>query len=199
MEKLHGSSDVRKKNLKKLSFFKKLSFLSVFLSIIIWFASLSAAADDKPSEYRVKATFLYHFAQFAEWDSGVFKSDNSPLMLCIIGEDPFGDALKDIENKNIRGRPLLIRMCKNLTDIHGCHILFVSQSEEGNLMNILSDIKGESCLTVSDLEGFTQLGGIIKFFIVENKVRFEINPDAADRSRIKLSSRLLKIANIFKE
>ncbi len=194
MEKLHFSSDVRKKRLKKLSFFKKLGFLS----IIIWFASLSAAAD-KPSEYRVKATFLYHFAQFTEWEPGVFESDNSPLMLCILGEDPFGDALKDIENKNIRGRPLFIRKCKDSKEISGCHILFVSPSEEGNLMNILSDIKDQPCLTVSDLEGFTQLGGIIKFFIMENKVRFEINPDAADRSRIKISSRLLKIADIFRE
>jgi len=83
--------------------------------------------------------------------------------------------------------------------IKKCHILFITSSEEANLAKILSSIKGLPSLTVSDMEGFVQRGGIVRLFTAGNKIRFEVNPQAAKRSFLKISSKLLKLAKIFEE
>ncbi len=175
-------------------------WIAVFWFWAAIFMPLNAASQAaKSSEYIVKATFLYNFAKFVEWPADAFEGPDAPVILCILGEDIFGDALKTIENKVIRGRNLLIRQCQDTNETKGCHILFISPSEDEKLPKILSDMKGMPSLTVSDTEGFVQSGGIIRFFTMGNKIRFEINPEAAKLSHLKISSRLLKLARIFKE
>ncbi|QTA87601.1 YfiR family protein [Desulfonema magnum] len=171
----------------------------VYLWLMIFIPLNTASQTVKSSEYVVKATFLYNFAKFVEWPAHAFERPDTPVILCILGKDIFGDALKTIENKVIRGRTLLIRHCQDTNEAKGCHILFISPSGDKNLQEILSDIKDTPCLTVSDTEAFAQRGGIIRFFTMGNKIRFEINPEAAKRSHLKISSRLLKLARIFKE
>jgi hypothetical protein len=155
------------------------------------------SAETKPSpEYIIKAAFLFNFAKFVEWPADAFKDDLSPINLCILGTDPFGPALDTLKDKTIKGRPFKTKRVNKVDDIEACHILFISASEKGNLKQILDAVRNSNTLTVSEIEGFVQMGGIINFIIVNQKVHFEINPAAAERSRLKISSQLLKLARI---
>lgn len=155
------------------------------------------SAETKPSpEYLIKAAFLFNFAKFVEWPADSFKDDFSPINLCILGTDPFGSALDTIKGKTVKGRPLKIRWTNQVNDIEGCHILFISASEKENLKEILYGLRRSNTLTVSEINGFAQMGGMINFIIVDQKVRFEINLDVAQRSRLKMSAQLLKLARI---
>ena len=146
----------------------------------------------------VKATFLYNFAKFIKWPDKAFKSPNSPIVLCILGEDTLGDAFTVIKNKTAGGRRVLIHYFKDVSEIDICHILFISSSEKNNFSQILKYIKGIPYLTVSDTETFTQHGGMIYLFQQGNNIRFEINLKAAEEAHLKISSQLLKLARLFK-
>jgi hypothetical protein len=150
-------------------------------------------------EYLVKAAFLYNFAKFVEWPDKAFMDDQTPIILYILGKDPFGNALDSLQNKTVKGRNLMITRLKDIHDSQQCHILFISQSEKKNLARIFEKIKKWNVLTVSDIENFAQEGGIINFITKENKIRFAINVDAAQRSDLTVSSKLLKLAIIVKE
>ena len=152
--------------------------------------------ERRPGEYGVKAAFLYNFAKFVDWPLDAFKDDQSPIYLAVLGDDPFGSALNSLRDKTVKGRPLVIKRCKSIEQVAGSHLLFISPSEKGNLRSILDALKGSSILTVSETERFGQQGGMINFFTVDNKIQFEINPDAAQRGKLKISSQLLKLARI---
>ena len=154
------------------------------------------AQERRPDEYGVKAAFLFNFAKFVDWPTDAFKDDQSPVYLSILGDDPFGSALNSLRDKTVRGRPLVIKCCKNIDQVTGSHILFIGPSEKGNLRSILNALKNSSILTVSETERFGQQGGMINFITVDNKIQFEINPEAAQRVKLKISSQLLKLARI---
>ena len=156
------------------------------------------AEPSSSREYSVKGAFLYNFAKFVSWPEGAFRDDQIHITLCILGEDPFGDALAAVEGKTVTGRKVVIKHCETLDDLDKCHILFISRPEEQNLSKILAKVEDWNTLTVSDIEGFAQRGGIISLITVEKKIRFEINVDAAERSRLKISSKLLRLAKIVK-
>ena len=149
------------------------------------------------NEYEVKAAFLYKFASFVEWPP---ESVNVPLCIAVVGQDPFGAALDDVvKGKSINGRGFLIKRFKSGQDASGCHIVFISASEKSRVRSVLDQLRGSSILTVSDIPGFCQGGGMIDFELLEQKVRFEINPEAAERARLKISSKLLSVAKIVRE
>ena len=149
------------------------------------------------NEYEVKAAFLYKFASFVEWPP---ESVNVPLCIAVVGQDPFGAALDDVvKGKSINGRGFLIKRFKSGQDASGCHIVFISASEKSRVRSVLDQLRGSSILTVSDIPGFCQGGGMIDFELLEQKVRFEINPEAAERARLKVSSKLLSVAKIVRE
>ncbi len=155
---------------------------------------LDAQTESPPSrEYLMKAAYLYNFAKFVDWPAGVFLNKNAPITLCILGKDPFGSALKTITGKNVGKRKLVIQHLTRLESLKQCHILFISTSEEKRLPQILSSINGKPILTISEIKGFTQCGGIINFITIEN-IRFEINEDAAHQAGLRISSELLKLA-----
>jgi hypothetical protein len=178
--------------------FHKRSILFVAIAVgVMMITALDARGQEaKPGEYEVKAAYLYHFAKFVDWPADAFKDDQSPICLSILGDDPFGSILNSIRDKTVRGRTLIIKRCRSIEQIHGCHILFISPSEKGNLKQILNVLKSSSILTVSETERFTQQGGMINFITVDNRIQFEINPAAAQRNRLKISSQLLKLARI---
>jgi hypothetical protein len=175
-----------------------LGWLGLLAGISLALARL-ASAEDVSLEYKVKAAFLYNFAKFIEWpaeDAGSV----GPLTIAVLGEDPFGSALAQlVQGNTIRNRALVL---KHYTDAHGlepCHILFISASEERHLSQILDRLRNAPVLTVSEVPRFTQMGGIIHFGLEQNKVRFEINLDAAQRAQLKISSKLLQSARIYRE
>lgn len=153
-----------------------------------------------PNEYQVKAAFLYNFAKFVEWPPGTFAGPNAPLVVEVLGEDPFGQSLDEaIGGRSVNGHPLLIHRSRRLEDLRGCQLLFVSSAEQKRMPLILARLEGWPVLTVGEWETFAESGGIIQFLLEDNRVRFAINLDAATRARLKISSKLLTLAKIMRE
>ncbi|MDO8547920.1 MAG: YfiR family protein [Nitrospirales bacterium] len=147
------------------------------------------------SEHQIKAAFLYNFVQFIEWPASAFKDAHSDFSLCVLGDDPFGTALeRTIGGKIVKGRRLAVKRSGRLHDLTDCQLMFISSSERDHLTKTLDLLAGSSVLTVGDTDQFAHLGGMINLYVEENKVRFEINPQAAERSGLKISSKLLKLA-----
>lgn len=161
----------------------------------------SGSADERSArEYQVKAAFLFHFAQFTEWPADAFPHGNSPLVIAVIGKgDPFGGALeRAVRDKVIGGHPIVVAHYDSAISLAPSHVLFVCDDVSDSLDQILQKA-GSATLTVSDVDGFTDRGGLVRFFPEDNKVRFEINLDALRHSRIKMSAKLLKLAKIVHE
>jgi hypothetical protein len=150
-----------------------------------------------PSEYHLKAVFLFNFAKFVEWPADGAVNNTGPIVIGVLGDDPFGEDLdRVIMGKTVNNRPLATRRYRSIQDVEGCHILFVSESEKKNLPVIFKQTRNSGILTVGDTENFTQQGGMINFVLEDNKVRFEINVAAALQENLKISSQLLKLARI---
>jgi hypothetical protein len=158
----------------------------------------TAHAQASPSdEYQIKAACLLNFAQFIEWPAASFAAPDAPIVVGVLGDDPFGTALEDtFQDESIQGRKLVVKRSHRVEDLKTCHMLFISNSEKDRLTEILASLGDASIVTVSEMDQFTQRGGIINFYLDHNKVRFEINTDAAQRKGLKISSQLLKRAKI---
>lgn len=177
-------------------------------------APRAGAASVTSSEYQVKAAFLYNFIKFIDWPGEDTADSNEPIVIGILGKDPFGDAFKPIENKQIKEREVIIKRFKRLEEqeksgdkdkdddelqkqieaIRECQLLFICSSEKTRLKEIIDLVKDYNILTVGDTEGFLNSGGIIEFVMEENKVRFEISITAANRAKLKVRSQLLRLA-----
>jgi hypothetical protein len=155
-------------------------------------------ADASSLEYRVKAAFLYNFAKFVEWPPQAFAGPQAPYTICVLGSDPFDEALDAVVGENaVQGRRLVVRRLGDLKGAASCHILFVSSSERERLKGIFGTLGDAPTLTVGEDEEFTRLGGCLRFFLEENKVRFEISLAATDRAHLKLSAKLLSLARVI--
>ena len=156
-----------------------------------------APARAGPSrEYLVKAAFLYNFAKFTVWPAKAFAAPSTPLRLCLLGKDPFQGALDSLAGKTVRKRKLEIHRLTKTSGLGKCHLLFVSASENKRLATILKILRGMPVLAIGDMPNFAHSGGIINLKTVRNKVRFEINVNAAKRAHLKFSSKLLRLAEI---
>jgi YfiR/HmsC-like len=152
-------------------------------------------AQSPASEYHVKAAFLFHFVQLVDWPAGSLGNDADPVTVCTIGKDPFhGDLEATLAGQSVGPRSFRIQHLKSPDDFQGCHVLFVGKHEAARLSRLLLDLKDGPILTVGESDDFVQQGGMIGFLLVENKVRFEINLQAAERANLKISSRLLLLA-----
>lgn len=148
-------------------------------------------------EYLIKAALLFNFAKFAEWPTSAFRNNAAPLRICVIGEDPFGSALGSLEGKTVIDRPLAVARIATVEDAPACQILFVSASEQGNLGKIIDTVGALPILTVADMGQFTGSGGIVALKVADNHSRLEINVEAAEKAGLKLSSKLLRLADTF--
>ncbi|MFQ5708970.1 MAG: YfiR family protein [bacterium] len=150
------------------------------------------------SEYQVKAAFLYNFAKFVDWPKEVIADSSKPIIIGILGKDPFGlDLDQTIAGETVKGRKLVVKRFHQIADLEFCHILYISPSEKKNLAKIIEKVKNSSVLSVSEVKRFAEEGGIINLFNENNKVRFEINVQAAERAGLRISSRLLRLATII--
>ena len=156
------------------------------------------AAPASLREYQIKAAFLYNFVKFVEWPAEAFAETDGTITIGVLGEDPFGAALETLQGKTVKGRKLVIKRFKDLQDLQSSHILFISSSEKEHLPQIFETLKDVSALTVGEMAQFAHGGGIINFTRRKNKIRFEINVDAAERAGLKISSKLLRLAKVVK-
>ena len=148
-----------------------------------------------PTAQQVEAVFLFYFSQFVDWPPRAFADARSPIVIGVLGDDPFGGALDQAAaGERVNGRPVLVRRLKSVEEATGCHILYISPSESPRLPQILSTLKGRSVLTVSDLDHFVRSGGMIRFVLIDQHVRLLINARAAQAAGLTLSSKLLRAA-----
>ena len=166
---------------------------------IAWKGAAQSQSSPEYQEYQVKAAFLFNFAKFVEWPAESFKEAQAPLILGILGKDPFGEQIDKLSDQNIQGRKLSIKRFAKVEDLAKCHLLFISAAEKEHLPRILKITRDWHVLTVGDTKGLIQSGVIVNFIIIENRIRFEINTDAAQRAGLKISAQLLKLAKIHKE
>jgi len=155
-------------------------------------------AQDVPTkEYEIKAAFLFNFVQFVKWPPAAFASPDAPLCIGILGPDPFAGALDDtIRGEAVNGHKLVLQRSNNIDDLRGCQMIFVARSEANDVGPILTAVNSGPILTVSEIDHFAQDGGDIGFYLSNGKVRFEINPEAARRVGLKISSQLLALGRI---
>jgi len=193
---------------------------SLALGALLLQMSVSAAMPR--SKYETKAGYLLNFAEFIEWPPGSFSHAKSPIILGVVGKDPFGPELDKLQGKTVNGRTLEIKrfkgalelrgeetpgrrqddlpakQAKKLAEMKSCHILFITSSEKNFLPQTLKPFRGASVLTVGETASFAREGGIITFVDSENNVQLEINLAAAEQARLKISSKLLSLAKVIK-
>ena len=179
--------------------------LRVFLALALFLALpvLGALAQDL-SEYTVKAAYLLNFVKFVDWPDKVYADDDGAVVIGILGDDPFGDALDEmVSGKVIEKHPVVIRRFDSFNgaqsaQLRRCHVLFISYSEKDRLSGILQAVRGAPVLTVSEIERFTAKGGMILFDQEGDRITLAINKRAAEKSGLILSSQLLQVARIYK-
>jgi hypothetical protein len=189
----------------------------LLMFVLAMFANTQTSADTASNrEYQLKAAFLYNFIMFVEWPKEKTPDANEPIIIGILGQDPFGNAFDPVKDRKVKGRDVTIRrfgkwedlkklsqeeLNKQITDIRKCHLLFICNSEKPLLKEIINVAKDHNILTVGDMENFLEPGsGIIRFVIEDDKIRFEINATAAANAKLKIRSQLLRLAKkVIKE
>ncbi|MCU1348191.1 MAG: YfiR family protein [Acidobacteria bacterium] len=173
---------------------------AVALALALLAVTLASPAQSAAptAEYRVKAAFLLNFIHFVDWPPGAFASRDAPLVICVVGVDPFGEALdQTIEGETIDQRRIVVRRSRTGADAQGCQLVFISRSEGNRLDDVFASMGSTApVLTVSDIDGFVPRGGTIGFLLDRNRVRFEIGLSTAQRRHLKVSSQLLSLGRI---
>src|SRR5713226_5924383 len=184
---------------------RRLGILIVALSVSLSWApeAFAQVSDSDSSEYLIKAGFIYNFAKFVEWPAAAFAQPDSPIVIGILGTDPFGTLIdRIVENKKIGARGVVVKRLKwgmDLKDLKDCKILFVGASERAHVDDLVQIVKSLPILTVGETPGFAERGGVIRFVLEDNRVRFEVNVEAAHQADLTISSRLLTLARIIQQ
>src|SRR5688572_19810426 len=171
---------------------------AALLASALWLCAAANAAA--PSEYQLKAVFLFNFAQFVEWPPQSFESPNTPFVIAVVGEDPFGQYLDAaVRGETVMGHPLVIKRYRSVNEVEPCQILYISDSELARLDRILNSLDQRAVLTVSDIQRAAERGAIIQFTNQHNRLRLRINVAAAKAAGLTISSKLLRPAEIVGE
>lgn len=177
--------------------FAQMRLTAIFLVLALAWASViqdsrAAAGTEDSLEYSVKGAYLFKFGDFVEWPASAFAMSNTPLVIAVLGDDPFGRELDQLaRGRTIGGRTVTVQRTHQIEEARNAHILYISQSERNNMKAILLGMQDRHVLTVAD---FDHPGVIITFIIDNDKVRFNVNLDQAERTSLKLSSKLLNVA-----
>jgi hypothetical protein len=171
-----------------------------FAWLLAWFLltfTVSTANAETSRGYQLRAVFLYNFAQFTDWPTNAFAGENSPLIIGVLGSDPFGPVLDEtVRGEFVHGHKLMVERYRNIESVGACHILFIGQSEAPRLEAILKALKGRSILTVSEIEDSARHGVMIRFLTEGNKIAFRINLTAVREANLTLSSKLLRVSQL---
>jgi hypothetical protein len=173
-----------------------------FLRLIPLIALLAAPAwgQNAPTrESQVKAAMLCNFVLFVDWPSDAFASADSPLVIGVMNPNPFGDILEQLSHgKTVNGRSIVIQHYDSADEITRCQALFIPAARNADLNAIMHKIGDQPVLSVGESDAFPWAGGVLRFYLEDNKIRFQVSPDAAARARLQISSKLMKLATIFK-
>lgn len=152
-------------------------------------------AAEAPKEYQIKAAFLYNFTKYIEWPKERFPDADSPVVIAILGDNPFGnDLIEAVAGRLVFGRQVVVVPAASDDEARAAHLLFVPAGEERRFSEMAPVLQGASVVTVGESERFFSLGGVITFVRVGDQVRFNINLAVAERDGLKLSAQLLRLA-----
>lgn len=177
------------------------------LAVWIWQTptpSVRAQEFDETRAIKVRASYLYNFAKFTEWPDDAFEDEASPFVVGVLGDGPFGQILSDtVKSKRIGRRSITIKRLQwskpgDRRALAGCHVLYVTDSEEALLKEFLAVLKEKPILLVSGIRGFASDGGMIGFMLENERIIFEINRESLKQAHLKVSAKLLKLARIVK-
>jgi YfiR/HmsC-like len=176
----------------------KIGLIRTIWLVLAGFAiTAEAAANDSSRDYRAKSRFLINFAQFTEWPTAAFPDEKTPLIIGLLGTDPFGQDLdKLLENELVRGHRLHVLRYRRVEEIKSCHILYIAGSEESRLDDIVRSLREKPVLTVSEIENSVMRGVIIRMKTENKKVRLAINLESAKAANLVLRSKLLRLGQI---
>ena len=167
---------------------------------LIALAAAAVPADAEGTvtdEYQVKAAFLYNFAKFVEWPAG---TPGGAIAICVLGQNPFGRVLEDtVSGKTVDGKTFVVRHVSELKGAAPCQILFVSSSERMRYSVVLGELRAGHVLTVGETEGFIEEGGIVNLKLDSGKIQIQININAAEQAGVRISSKLLSLAQIVRK
>ena len=150
--------------------------------------------DQITPAYQVKAAFIYNFSQFVDWPPSAFDGNQSPFVIGILGENPFGNYLEELVKDEMAGtRNIVIKKYRDVDDVRNCNILYINIPNAAEAVRALHN---KSILTVSDADNFARDGGMVRFVTQSNKIKLQINPAAARAVNISISSKLLRVADI---
>jgi len=150
-------------------------------------------------EYKVKAAYLYNFAIFVEWPASAFQNDFDPISYCVLGDNPFGEALREaLEGKAVENRTLVLRQISDAKQAKTCHVLFIGSLDHKRVHTILQDLKPYNILTVGETQDFAAEGGVARFLLEAGRVRLEFNVDSAEDAKIHISPKLLNLGRIIR-
>jgi hypothetical protein len=171
------------------------------LSAGVVLAGLVAPADAfaQPSEYAIKAEFIERFTRFVDWPESAFSAPDAPFVLCLMGENPFGDYLDRLaRERKIKDRKVRLLRPAKPSELDACHLVFIAASESARTAAVVARTQGKPILTIADTPGLAQAGVLINFFLEQDLVRFEINLDEVRRSGLTFSAKLLKLARVVR-
>lgn len=162
-----------------------------------WLVPMAWAADTRTNEvaHRVKAAYLYKFATYVEWPQSAFADAGTPMTIGVVGADEVAAELSKLrEGRQVHNRALEVRTLKPGERLAGLHILFIGRPESGRLKRIVESIEPQPVLTVTESDGALGAGSVINFVAVEDNIRFEVSLARAERNGLKISARLLSVA-----
>jgi hypothetical protein len=186
-----------------------IGMLCVCLGLITASIASADTSSTRYKEYEVKAAFIFNFLKFIDWPQEKTAGNNNQIVIGIIGEDPFGPAADIFKDKSVEEHKLVVKRFEGaeqikklpekdrnerLDALKRCHLLFICQSEQKQVGDIIEIVRNSSVLTVADADGFIEAGGIINLFTEDNKIRFDINQGAAEKAGLKIRSQLLRLA-----
>ena len=182
----------------------KAAAIMTLLSICVIVASPAVSARQAPGpvspEYMIKAAYLLNFARLVEWPRDAFATADSPVTIGIVGTDPFGEALEQtVEGKRISNRRIAVQRLQWNQDPRRCHIVFISSTDSARIVELTTRLAGLPVLIVGEARQLAERGATINFTIEDDRVRFEVNVEAARRARLTVSSQILRVAKIVKE
>jgi len=161
-------------------------------------STISGKAQNPSLEYQLKAVFLFNFTQFVDWPAGSFADDKSPLVIGVIGENPFGNYLEEaVSGETKNGHPVIVEYYQDEEAAKSCHMLFINLPESDKRKQVIEKIKEEPVLTVSDASDFSVQGGLVRFVKKNNRIKLQINLEACKELGLIPSSKLLQLADII--
>jgi hypothetical protein len=170
-----------------------------FVGFVLGLCVAGIAQAEVTKEYQIKAAFLYNFTKFVEWPSGRFANDTAPIVIGVFGDDPFGGELeKVVRDRKVNGRCISIVTLRSLSEAGAVHVLFVPAGDAKRFVAAADPAMFTGVLTVGESEPFAAAPGMVRFTTANDKVRFEINADVADRAGLKISAQLQKLATVVR-